>query len=484
MPSFLPKSRCRQRHAWARLFLLASYFYGATGAAGGGARVVLMTANTSTYRQDLGAENWTQLQSSAWEFHPCAPTPAPAVLERVEVVISTVSGPCNSPPLWWAVAEAIGNRSGAPPLMQFMMTGLSKGLVSKVPGVFAVANMHSSDISLAEWTLGAMLAHSTQQARIDEEFRACTWRVGAPGNSGRCPTMADAHGSLFGKELCILGFGHIGGEVAKRAHSFNMVIRGTSLVASEDPPSPLSWLGGSSREHAEQCVKGADFIVITLPLTPQTRGLVEASMLQLMKPGAFLVNIARGAIVDETSLFEALRDGSGSRIGGAALDVWWQGVDMLGHTTNRTFRGLPWAELHATGPTAWPSKLPFNEISPFKLITSPHVASRSEHDRMARLQEVTRQLDRLEHNLPPANIIRPSSVGYWPVRDHGDAHTPWTRYRPSRTVLSVVTILAVSAVSFFLGTCYERRKWKKGTASQKGSGYTDDERRRLVDGSE
>jgi phosphoglycerate dehydrogenase-like enzyme len=81
-------------------------------------------------------------------------------------------------------------------------------------------------------------------------------------------------------------------------------------------------------------------VAITLPLSPQTRNLIDERRLRLMKPTAFLINVARAEIVDETALYEALASG---RIGGAALDVWYRYPAASGPTppANQPFHALP-----------------------------------------------------------------------------------------------------------------------------------------------
>ena len=81
----------------------------------------------------------------------------------------------------------------------------------------------------------------------------------------------------------------------------------------------LEWLGG--KDDLVRLMQESDFLIITLPLTPETRGLVGEDEIRQMKRGSYLVNVARAAIVQEKALYEALEDG---HLAGAALDVWWQ----------------------------------------------------------------------------------------------------------------------------------------------------------------
>lgn len=116
---------------------------------------------------------------------------------------------------------------------------------------------------------------------------------------------------LAGKTLGIVGFGAIGRGVAKAAEGFgmNVIIAARPGAAGPCPPD---------RFPMDELLKQADVVTLHCPLTPETKGLIDARALGLMKPGAFLINAARGGIVDEAALVDALRAG---RLAGAATDV-------------------------------------------------------------------------------------------------------------------------------------------------------------------
>ena len=120
---------------------------------------------------------------------------------------------------------------------------------------------------------------------------------------------------LWGKTVGILGLGSIGREVAARCQAFGMRVIGTkrtpATVPHVDQVLPPDGL--------DEVLRAADYLVIILPLTEQTRGLIGARELGLMQPTAYLINVARGAIVQEAALIAALRAG---RLRGAGLDVF------------------------------------------------------------------------------------------------------------------------------------------------------------------
>ena len=131
---------------------------------------------------------------------------------------------------------------------------------------------------------------------------------------------AHAHLDLPGvdvnnKTLGIVGMGHIGSHIAKRASGFNMRVlyhnRNRSLTAE-------SLLGAEYRDTLHGLLAESDFVILTVPLTDQTRNMIGKAELAVMKPTSILVNIARGAVVNDEALYEALKE---HRILRAAIDV-------------------------------------------------------------------------------------------------------------------------------------------------------------------
>jgi len=119
---------------------------------------------------------------------------------------------------------------------------------------------------------------------------------------------------VFGKTLGIIGCGRIGQAVARRAAGFNMRLLGYDVA-----PAPEAEKLGIQFVGLEQLLEQSDFVSLHAALTPQNRGLIGEAQLRLMKPTAYLINTARGALVDEAALVGALQE---KRIGGAALDAF------------------------------------------------------------------------------------------------------------------------------------------------------------------
>lgn len=166
--------------------------------------------------------------------------------------------------------------------------------VCNVPGTNANA--------VADLTLGLMLAAARHIALADRRVRAGEWK------------------SLTGRDVCaktlgLLGFGAVARNVAKRAAGFDMSVLAYDPFLREAPEGfPHVRLCAAREEVLANC----DFLSIHLPLTEETRGSVGARELAMMRPGAYVVNTARGGIVDEGALYEALTAG---RLSGAAMDV-------------------------------------------------------------------------------------------------------------------------------------------------------------------
>lgn len=128
---------------------------------------------------------------------------------------------------------------------------------------------------------------------------------------------------LWGRTVTIIGYGGIGEEIARRLNGFGMrivaVSRQGQVGRPRDPHIALSAHWPATRML--EAVAEADYVVVAAPATPENIGLVDAQVFAHMKPGVFLVNIARGPVVDYAALLAALREG---RVAGAGLDVFWQ----------------------------------------------------------------------------------------------------------------------------------------------------------------
>jgi D-3-phosphoglycerate dehydrogenase len=172
-------------------------------------------------------------------------------------------------------------------------------------GVTVLNTPAANAISVAELALGLMLALERHLVAACVDLR-----------QGRWEKTKYAGRELSQKALGLVGFGRIGRELAMRARSFGMTVSAFDpLIASW--PAGFEWVERANR--LETLVSGADYVSLHVPLTPETRHLIAAPQLALMKRDAVLVNCARGGTVDETALHAAL---AGGALRGAALDVF------------------------------------------------------------------------------------------------------------------------------------------------------------------
>jgi phosphoglycerate dehydrogenase-like enzyme len=160
---------------------------------------------------------------------------------------------------------------------------------------------------MAEHVLAMMLAYARGLHFFVPERMAGRWTRELPP-PGRMLT-------LEGKTVLVVGLGGIGVEVAKRAHALGMRVIATRASGREGPPF-VSYVG--LPDELLKLAAEADFVVNTVPLTPATTGMFDAKFFAAVKPGAFFVNVGRGASVVQAELVAALQ---GGRLGGAGLDV-------------------------------------------------------------------------------------------------------------------------------------------------------------------
>lgn len=171
-------------------------------------------------------------------------------------------------------------------------------------GVLVVNAPTANLIAATEHTWALLLALARNVAAADAAMKGEEWdRKRFLGRE------------LQGKTLGVVGFGRIGQQVARRAHSFDM------SVVAYDPflDSTVAERWDVELLPLEELLERSDVVTLHTPLTDQTRGLIDAAALARMRPDALLVNCARGGVVDEQALLAALEEG---RLGGAALDVF------------------------------------------------------------------------------------------------------------------------------------------------------------------
>jgi D-3-phosphoglycerate dehydrogenase len=171
-------------------------------------------------------------------------------------------------------------------------------------GIVVMNTPGANAIAVAELTLGMMLALARQLPKANATMHAGKWEK---------KSLQGAE--LRGKKLGVLGLGRIGLEVARRARSFGMEVIGhdpfvSASIARENAIQLVS---------ADELFREADYLTLHVGLTPQTAGIISVASLETMKKGVRIVNCARGELIVEEALAEALKSG---HVGGAALDVF------------------------------------------------------------------------------------------------------------------------------------------------------------------
>lgn len=172
-------------------------------------------------------------------------------------------------------------------------------------GILVMNAPGENTISAAEHTLSMILSLVRRIPAADRSMRAGKWERGAVFMGVE----------LYGKTLGILGVGKVGREVAARAQAFGMDVLGYDPLLTPDAAARI----GVVALPFEEVLERSDILTLHLPLTDDTRHLIDRDALKRCRPGVRLVNVARGGVLDETALLEALQSG---HVAGAALDVF------------------------------------------------------------------------------------------------------------------------------------------------------------------
>jgi phosphoglycerate dehydrogenase-like enzyme len=253
-------------------------------------------------------------------------------------------------------------------LVQATSAGADRVDRAALPPGCVLCNAYEHEDAIAEWVLMAVLALTRHLLAYDRGLRAGDWSRDLP-----------LERELRGRTIGTLGYGHIGRRVVELARAFGMEAVAVTRSPAPERANGLRWL--APLEELDRLFEEADAVVICVPLAPETTGIVGPTQLDLLGPEGYLANIARGAIVQEQALYEALRD---RRIAGAALDVWWAYPETR----------------HAP---AQPSAYPFHELD--NVVMTPHVSGRAEGTRAGRSAFVVNQLVRLAEGRPLENVV-------------------------------------------------------------------------------
>jgi lactate dehydrogenase-like 2-hydroxyacid dehydrogenase len=217
--------------------------------------------------------------------------------------------------------------------------------------------------TVADLTFALLLAAARRVCETERWMRTGQWQT-----LGVTPMGRDVHHATLG----IVGLGRIGAAVAERARGFRMPVLYFDFVRREDVEREF----GYRFVPLDTLLRESDFVTLHVPLLPQTSGMIGTAQLAVMKPTAYLINAARGPVVDEQALIAALQAG---RIAGAGLDV---------------YENEP---LHSSSPL----------LAMENVITLPHVGSATEATRQAMVDLATDNVLAVLQGKPPLTPVNP-----------------------------------------------------------------------------
>ncbi len=267
-------------------------------------------------------------------FPPALVKRLEAVSPRLRVVVHAARGAGEIPDALWARCEVLYTTprllpqpEQAPRLkwIQFHYAGIEKSLGAPLlqkEGLLVTTLSGAAMPQMGEYVLTMLLALGHHLPAMMESQRKAEW----PEDRWERFSPRELRGSTAG----IIGYGSVGREVARLLHAFGVTV----LASKRDAMHPADTgytpegMGDPEGKYVHRLyphtalrsmVRECDFVIVAIPLTPETRGLIGERVFSAMKHGAFLVDVSRGGVVDHEALIGALRDG---RLGGAALDVF------------------------------------------------------------------------------------------------------------------------------------------------------------------
>ncbi|HSG17429.1 MAG TPA: 2-hydroxyacid dehydrogenase [Anaerolineae bacterium] len=247
----------------------------------------------------------------------------------------------------------------------------TRQLMAEFPNI-TIHNLHHNAIPVAEMVLTLMLSAAKLVLPFDRLLRENDWTP----RYRPSPALL-----LAGKTALILGYGAIGRQVAIYCRGLGMRVIATRRQPSRGPVGPVDELHPAS--ELPGLLPRADALLICLPHTPETDGLIGRRELAMLPQNALLVNVGRGPIVDEAALFHALRDG---QLHAAGLDVWYS---------------YPAEE--ASRPNTPPSAYPFHELD--NVVMSPHRAGATADSNALRMEHLAALLNAVAAGETLANHV-------------------------------------------------------------------------------
>lgn len=269
--------------------------------------------------------------------------------------------------------------------IQIPYTGANRldfNLLKNYPNV-VVTNSHSNSLTIAEHAVSLLLAVAKQINYRDVHMRTGDW-------STRYERVMNSV-ALTGKTAGIIGYGAIGEKTARMLkYGFDMKILGIKRHPQNTKDDICDFIGGMN--DMSKVLSESDFIIVALPLTDETRGIINKEQFDVMKEGSIIVNIARGPIIDEKALYDFLK----SKKGYAGIDVWYNypssETDISTGKHKKTFQNYPFQELE-------------------NIVMSPHSAFRVEDIGLKTGEDIITNLTLLSEGKQPINILH-ADLGY------------------------------------------------------------------------
>jgi phosphoglycerate dehydrogenase-like enzyme len=243
------------------------------------------------------------------------------------------------------------------------------------PGV-VLCNAYEHGPGIAEHVVAMLLMLRRDIPTFDRDLRAGRWNRHRSGPEG-------FYAELRGSTMAILGFGAIGRALVPIASALGMSVQVIRSRRPEGaPPEGVAFAGGP--EDLDRVLDASDVLVVAVPLDEITRGMIGRRELALLGPEGILINVARGPVVDEDALYEALVDGT---IAGAGIDVWYR---------------YPQGDEECM-----PADRPFHELA--NVVMTPHTSGWTQQTARGRWAFIGGNLARLARGETPLNIVPDAS---------------------------------------------------------------------------
>ena len=256
-------------------------------------------------------------------------------------------------------------------LIQGVGAGIEGIATNTLPPGCVICNVFGHGQSVAEYVFMVMAVLNRDLVTQDAELRQGRWGGGSIRNG------------LPGRTLLVVGLGHIGAELVRWGQFMGMAVIGLTRSPSPERMKQLGLVHSGGFDALLDMLPQADFVVVAIPHTVETNGFIGEKELACLNSSTFLINVARGPVVDEASLFTALKE---RKIAGAAIDVWYSYPDSLNARHS-------------------PATYPFHELD--NVIMTPHNSGYTDRTMNYRFQFIADNIHRLAAGEALKNIVWP-----------------------------------------------------------------------------